>query len=463
MFENILGQPVIDRLVSDITGGVLAPSMLFSGPPGSGKGSAVLELGRILSCENTGSIAAPWNCSCSACSRHRQLVHPDLLLLGSRPFSAEAAASAAAFLRAPSNLAARILFIRSIRKLLARFSPVLWEDDPKIGKLNAFIQALDEELEELDAADPEADTGGTATAALQKIVAAILKNTFKLDAEGVGELIPVAQIRRAAYWSRLAPQGKRKLLVIENADHMQDGARNSLLKILEEPPATVTIVLTTARHEGLLPTILSRLRPYRFSRREPEVETEVIRRIFQDTPDARFSAPVKDGGQGGLIGIYLDSFLPISGEILYPLGALFVTSVTREAALDLKRSGAPLSEALVALGKYTASIAEAAGMGRPFQDTAPLVSKVLSGADNFEIRSRFTRFLTFLLTLVGEGLKSAPPDPACAAWRDIWCVQVREAEAAVGTYNLNPALALDRLASNLRRAMVSHGFPQTIR
>ncbi|MDR2079576.1 MAG: DNA polymerase III, partial [Treponema sp.] len=141
MFENILGQPVISLLSSDINGGTLAPSMLFSGPLASGKGSAALELGRILSCEQSGA----WNCSCPACTRHRQLVHPDLLLLGPRNFSAEIAASAAAFLRDPPAQAVRFLFIRSARKLLARFSPVLWEDEPKIAKLNPYIQSLDED------------------------------------------------------------------------------------------------------------------------------------------------------------------------------------------------------------------------------------------------------------------------------------------------------------------------------
>ncbi|MFP3041435.1 DNA polymerase III [Treponema primitia] len=437
MFENVLGQPVIGLLSSDISGGILAPSMLFSGPVASGKGSAALELGRVLSCEQSGA----WNCSCPACARHRRLMHPDLLLLGPRNFSAEIAASSAAFLRDPPVPATRFLFIRSVRKLLARFSPVLWEDDPKITKLNPLIQSLDEDLDELDAVDPEA---------LTKTVDSILKTGFKLEAEGIGDLIPVAQIRRAAWWSRLAPQGKRKLLVIENADHMQDGARNSLLKILEEPPERVTIVLSTAHYEALLPTILSRVRPYRFIARDKTVETNVIRKIFRDPREEMDS-----------ISVYLDSFLPVSGETLYPLGALFVASIAMGSVITLKRSGAPLDDPLVSLGKYTAPIAEAAGLGRPLEDIKSLVSKVLGGADNFELRSRFSQFLQSILTLIGESLNSQ--DPGAIAYRDIWRAAVREAETAVGTYNLSPALVLDRLASELKRGMVSYGSPLLIK
>ncbi|GHV29064.1 hypothetical protein AGMMS4952_14140 [Spirochaetia bacterium] len=439
MFENVLGQSVISLLSQDIRGGMLAPSMLFFGPEASGKGSTALELGRILSCENQAATGA-WNCSCPACDRHRKLTHPDLLLLGSRAFSAEIAASAAAFLRNPDTQATRFLFIRSVRKLLARFSPVLWEDDPKIAKLNLLIQSLDEALDEIGTADPDV---------LKKTVDGILKNSFKLEAEGVSSQIPVAHIRRASFWSRLAPQGKRKLLVIENADRMQDGARNSLLKILEEPPETVSIVLASAHPEALLPTILSRLRPYRFNARDKEVEAEVVRKIFRDPA----SPPVS-------IQAYLESFLPISGETLYPLAALFTASVTMAASITLKRGGYPLTGALVSLGKHTAPIAEAAGLGRPREDIQSLVSTVLKGADNFDIRSRFSRFLQHLLTLVGESLNTirlGAPDASASldavACRDTWRAAIREAELSVGTYNLSPAIAMEKLAFDLREAM----------
>jgi DNA polymerase-3 subunit gamma/tau len=440
VFENVLGQDALRQLAADIRGGALAPSLLFSGPDASGKGSAALELGRVLSCENPG---APWNCSCPACVRHRRLIHPDLLVLGPRNFSAEIAASAAAFLRDTGVQASRFLFVRSVRKLLARFSPVLWENDPRINKLNPLIQALDENLDDLDAAEE----GG-----IQKITDAILKSAFKLEAEGVGDLIPVDQIRRSAWWSRLAPQGKRKLLVIENADRMRDEARNSLLKILEEPPETVTIVLSTACPEALLPTVVSRLRPYRFIARDRDVELAVIRKIFRD-PQA-FREPLDPACSGGLIRRYLDSFLPGTAETLQPLAALFAASVTMGAAAELERSGAVPGEALTRLCVLCAPIVEKAGLGRPPEDVKSLTAKVLEAADKFENRGRFTLFLRSLLALAGEGLAASREG---LAYRDMWSAAAREAETAVGTYNLSPAMALERLCSELRRSMVFHG------
>ena len=126
MFENVLGQNSTSQLISDINSSKLAPALLFSGPPSSGKGTSSLELARVLSCEK--EIKAAWDCSCPSCARHRLLIHPDLLCLGLKSFCAEISASAEAVKR---DRTGRVLFIRSSRKLLARFNPFLWEDDPR--------------------------------------------------------------------------------------------------------------------------------------------------------------------------------------------------------------------------------------------------------------------------------------------------------------------------------------------
>jgi DNA polymerase-3 subunit gamma/tau len=464
MFDNVLGQPAVTQLSRDIEGGILAPSMLFCGPPASGKGTAALELGRILSCENTGA-RAPWNCSCPACSHHRSLSHPDILLLGTRDFSGEIAAASAAFLREPGTAPARLFFRRAVRKLLARFSPVLWEEDPKFGKIRGYAADLEEDADELSALTGEARPLPPPES-LKKTCDRILKNAFKLEAEGMGEAVPVAQIRRAAFWSRLAPQGKHKLLLIENAERMPDSGRNSLLKILEEPPGTVTIILTSSREEALLPTILSRLRPYHFAARPPAIEAEVIRRVFRDPARADTLGSGKAGENPGAapgkgIRAYLDSFLPMPGNV-FPLAAFFTASVVYAAAADLRRRGQPsLPFPLAALGKYTAPIAEAGGLGRPLEDLRAVLARVLEGLENFEVRGLFSQFLGRLLLLVSESFKSSLANSSetrlsSSLWilyNDIWRKAVKETDVAVNTYNQNPALALERLGTELRRAL----------
>jgi DNA polymerase-3 subunit gamma/tau len=488
MFENIIAQGAADRLREDLEAGILAPSMLFYGPAASGKGTTALELGRVLSCEREGA----WNCSCPSCARHRLLLHPDLLLLGRRAFAGEIAASAAVLPRDFRH--GRLLLLRAARKLLGRFSPVLWEGDKDLGKINPLIQALEEDLEGLESLDLE-NSGGAGNArnagrkppGYAELGASIVKGALKLEAEGIAEYIPVAHIRRASFWGRLAPSGRRKLILIENADRMREEALNSLLKILEEPPERLYLVLCTTRREGILPTLLSRLRPYYFARRDAHAEGELIRRVFRDNRPVKGAArggaaetPAEGAAPGepapgaavqgfavrdviapvatapGVAGLeaYLDSFLPVNRDTLYPLAAFFVASLALATLDTFRRRGvSALPGELVSLGTHGAPIAGSAGLGPPVGDHRAIVAKVLAGAEDFQVRSLFPRFLGAVLDMVSESLRSVEMGPRRIVYAVLWKKHVGAAALAVGTLNQSPALALDRLISDLTGAM----------
>lgn len=461
MFDHILGQPATAQLAADFEQGKLPPSILFAGPASSGKGTTALELARMVSC--AGYLSAGYSsaghscggagadCDCPSCVRHRLLSHPDLLCLGPRDFSAEIAGAADAFARAVEGghdvNARERTFVLSLKKLLARFAVVLWEDDPKFGKLTNLILALEEDVEEISALKKS----GAETA--RKRCAAILKDAVKLEAEGIADTIPINQIRRAAAWAHLAPSGERKTALIENADRMQEGARNSLLKILEEPPAALSIILTTCHEQALLPTILSRVRPYRFVQRPLETEAEVIRRVF----GAREPESAKNALS---IAAYLKTFLPVTDDALRPLAAYLAASVAMTTILRLRRPASALPWELTALGKYAAPIAEAAGLGRPVKNMQVLIEKLLASTGNFEMRGLFSRFLQTLLALVGESLAAAPVDARggaagfSPAYLDIWRNCAAEAGVSV-YYNQKPAATLNRLTTEARRAMAA--------
>jgi len=64
----------------------------------------------------------------------------------------------------------------------------------------------------------------------------------------------------------LAPAaGHTKVYIIERADALGDSAANAFLKTLEEPPASVRIVLLTDDYDAVLPTIISRCQVIRFA------------------------------------------------------------------------------------------------------------------------------------------------------------------------------------------------------
>jgi DNA polymerase-3 subunit delta' len=71
--------------------------------------------------------------------------------------------------------------------------------------------------------------------------------------------IKVEQIRTLSKSIRISStKGQYRVVVIENAEKMNQAAANALLKTLEEPPAKVVILLTTSEMGQLLPTIKSR-------------------------------------------------------------------------------------------------------------------------------------------------------------------------------------------------------------
>ena len=159
----------------------------------------------------------------------------------------------------------------------------------------------------------------------------------------------------------------KKVLIIENADRMQYEARNSLLKVLEEPPANVAIILTSTREELLIPTILSRLRPYRFAARDAALEAQVIQRVFHD-------APKENTG----LSAYLESFLSVPPERMQHAAAYFAASAAMAAAARLKQRREPISDLLILLGKN--SVAAAGDLGRPPASLFEATAKVLKEA-----------------------------------------------------------------------------------
>ena len=460
MFDNIIEQSAVLQLRGDIINSKAAPSMLFFGPSGSGKGSAALELSRVLSCGQAQRGA--WKCSCASCGLHRFLLSDDLLVLGSRSFAGDILACQSAFLRNPSNAGVKLLFYRSLRKLLIRFSPVLAGDDPKILKVSSSLHSLDEKLSEFISNNESGGGAARNSAEIEKLSASMVKEALALEKEGLGSITPIGHIRSALYWCRLAPNGNRKTLIIENAENMRDEGRNSLLKLLEEPPASVSIVLTAQRREAIMPTILSRLRPYRFLKRSEESEKEVIRRVFQDSIDGK-----NINAGGSLVCAYIDSFLPAGAGKTEALAAWFIVSFARITAVYINRDReGVIPPFLSALEERYAKPARDAGLEFPEGPEAgnssgrsprerqikgmSVVKTLLAQCDNFK-EQPISRFLKICLDMVSDVSRSARGSDFIA-YNDIFKKYSCEAVNACETLNINAAVVLENLFHKLKTA-----------
>jgi DNA polymerase-3 subunit gamma/tau len=275
MFENVLHQPhPVAVLERHLRQGSLPQALLFHGPGYSGKMTTALELARGLTCE---AGDAPWSCRCTACRQQRLLLHPNTLLLGHRYFLQEILASAEAVKREP-KVATAYLFVRAVRKLLRRFDPVLWQAEENArSRLEKPLNTIAERLGDFSP-DQGAPVPEDLNEACDEIVSAVRQVTGWLSSDNV----PVHVVRALGYWAHLSSGGERKVAIIESADRMHEGSRNALLKLLEEPPPGVYLILVTTNKQGVIPTILSRVRPVSFAERDEEAIGEVLQRIFRE-------------------------------------------------------------------------------------------------------------------------------------------------------------------------------------
>lgn len=323
MYDNLLHQNVATQLEQDILRDKIPGALLFVGGTGCGKLTAALETARVLSCQ-----AAPrgaWQCECPSCRRHKMLVAQNMMLIGSKDCTPEIVASKKTFLNAVLNntsyvKATRYLFIRSVRKLTARFNPVIMEGDDKISKVAALLSAIDEKLELIDFSHeiPEEKK-------LEKLVNDIEKDCVKLESEFLPDSIPVRQIRNASGWAHIKSQDGKKTLIIENADKMLESVRNALLKILEEPPEDVVFILTATRRNAVMPTILSRVRTYQFDLRSVQQERDVISRVFHDS------------SFGGGIEAFFENFLPVAPETVRECAKEFYNAISENKIPDIDK------------------------------------------------------------------------------------------------------------------------------
>ena len=296
MFENLLGQAEATlSLRSEYESGQLPPSILFDGPPLSAKATAALEIARGSSCVKS----AAWNCACDHCVRHRILAHPDTLLFGPKSLREELAAGADLLARSP-GAPARYFFVRAARKLTKRFDQELYAGEE--GKLSRALPLVRAIMEGADACMP----GDIPDAEVAKTAAKLIPTCLKLH-DLVPDATPVYQVRAMEVWVRQTPVGSSKTIIIEHADRMLDASRNALLKILEEPPRYARFVLTTSRRQAMIPTILSRVRPYRFLARNAADARSVLQRIFRlenEAPSSleSFFAGFRPSGSSDLAG-----------------------------------------------------------------------------------------------------------------------------------------------------------------
>jgi DNA polymerase-3 subunit delta' len=134
-------------------------------------------------------------------------------------------------------------------------------------------------------------------------------------------------------------EGRRRIVLIREADTLEPESQNALLKSLEEPPPGTMFILTSAVPGVLLPTVRSRCMRLRFGRlTAAEVAAGLTRDHQYSEVEARQAAPLADGSLGQALAL-IDNDLSMFRDLAM---GLLRNSANRADAQSRVQAAAPL-------------------------------------------------------------------------------------------------------------------------
>lgn len=147
--------------------------------------------------------------------------------------------------------------------------------------------------------------------------------TVEPEAGKATPTISVAQIRevvRKTGYHRY--NARRRVVIIDPAEAMNDPAANALLKTLEEPPDGTGFIVIATNATALLPTIRSRCQQIRFSAVSEDAIVEWLK--ASEVPDARLVARLCHGCPGRALTLSdggLDKRKAVRDDVLRVIGS----------------------------------------------------------------------------------------------------------------------------------------------
>ena len=209
-FRDIIGQQeVIGRLIKDAQAGTVPHALLFTGPEGTGKLQTAIAFARYLLCRDKGNNAESCG-TCPSCVKMDKLVHPDLHF---------------------------VFPVVNKSKTAGRSTT---SDDEIATWREFFLEnryfGFEDWMNAIDADNKQA-------------------RIFVTESESITSKLALKSV-----------EGGYKIVIVWHAEKMKAECANSLLKLLEEPPAGTVFMLISDTPEQMLETIVSRTQRVEFKR-----------------------------------------------------------------------------------------------------------------------------------------------------------------------------------------------------
>lgn len=149
--------------------------------------------------------------------------------------------------------------------------------------------------------------------------------------------IPADSVRDMKSWAYQRPlYGVRKVVLIDDAERMSDSAANTLLKVLEEPPAYLYFLLVTSRPGHVQETITSRCQEVAFYPLKDNEMASVLSALKLDSDDLKLIAAVASGRPGEALRLVRDSQIPVVASAIAALEKM-ISSGTSERIVYAKK------------------------------------------------------------------------------------------------------------------------------
>lgn len=260
MFDELAKsqKDIAAQLSYQIKGRTFTQVNLFGGSRYSLRMTSAIETARVLSCQQEGDQG----CRCPSCRKFESLTMQNLIIVSHRDHQSVIETALSSFVRLRSDFSRRFL-LRSVRILLLQYHASLmgntqtatqstnYESASNVSDLLMELSQKEGEITEKEAKS----LAQSLKTALKSLLAASRKNTT----------ISVNQVRSLEEWINRTSMGDQKtFIIIEGLEETNVSARNSLLKMLEEPPKDVYFFLVSEYPNRIMQTILSRVRKYSF-------------------------------------------------------------------------------------------------------------------------------------------------------------------------------------------------------
>ena len=211
----------------------------------------------------------------------------------------------------------------------------------------------------------------------------VVRRTAPERSERLSQQIRAEDVRALKDFFHLsAPDGGRRVVIVDAADEMNPTAANALLKELEEPPARTTLLLVVHQPTAVLPTIRSRCRELRLA---PLGADDLARALAQaglstDAPEAL--AVLSGGSVGRAVRLAAQNGLKAYADLVALVSGL--PAMDRPAAIRLaEAAGARGAEArldltLSLIDLLLARAARPGVAGEPSSQGAPGEARLLT-------------------------------------------------------------------------------------